>query len=157
MCQNGAPRHTRSHAMVLVAASLCLVDAARTSQELPSSLSVLPEYLQHLRGLPPIPRKIHYSWQDPVRLLNSSTELVRRGVRAAIATNPGWDVHIYDDAEMNQIIHSSALVSAADWAILRREHPVAKVDLLRLIVMYEQGGLYSDVDRLFNKDLDPYH
>ena len=23
------------------------------------------------------------------------------------------------------------------------------VDLLRLIVMYEQGGLYSDVDRLF--------
>ena len=124
------------------------------SQELPSSLSVLPEYLRHLRGLPPIPRQLHYAWQDPVRLLNSSTELVRRGVRAAIATNPGWDVHIYDDAEMNQIIRSSALVSAADWAILRREHPVARVDLLRLILMYEQGGLYSDVDRLFNKDLD---
>ena len=58
---------------------------------------------------------------------------------------------------LEAIIRSSALVSAADWAILRREHPVAKVDLLRLIVMYEQGGLYSDVDRLFNKDLDPYH
>ena len=51
--------------------------------------------------------------------------------------------------------HTVALqVSAADWATLKREHPVAKVDLLRLIVMYEQGGLYSDVDRLFNKDLD---
>ena len=138
----------------VLAASLCLVNAGRSSQELPSSLSVLPEYLQHLRSLPPMPRRIHYSWQDPARLLNSSTELVRRGVRAAIATNPRWDVRIYDDAEMDRIIRSSSLVSAADWAILKREHPVAKVDLLRLIVMYEQGGLYSDVDRLFNKDLD---
>ena len=88
------------------------MNAGPTSQELPSSLSVLPEYLHHLRCLPPMPRKIHYSWQDPVRLLNSSTELVRRGVRAAIATNPGWDVRIYDDAEMNRIIRSSALVRA---------------------------------------------
>ena len=123
-------------------------------EQLPLSLSVLPEYLHHLRSLPPVPRKIHYSWQDPARLLNSSTEIVRRGVRAAIETNPGWDVRIYDDAQMDRIIRSSTLVSASDWTILEREHPVAKVDLLRLILMYEQGGLYSDVDRLFNRDLN---
>ena len=95
-----------------LAASICLANAAQLSQELPLSLSVLPEYLYHLRSSPPMPRKIHYSWQDPARLLNSSTELVRRGVRDAIATNPGWDVRIYDDAQMDQIIRSCALVSA---------------------------------------------
>ena len=41
-----------------------------------------------------------------------------------------------------------------DYAEISKQHPVAKTDLWRLIKMYNEGGVYMDVDRLVNVQLD---
>lgn len=74
---------------------------------------------------------------------------------------------VYDDADIDVIIRDAPaeILSQKEKDILLGEpdgkggwkngaHVVEKTDLARLILMYTQGGLYMDVDRVVNVKLD---
>ena len=62
-------------------------------------------------------------------------------------------MRVWDDAEITTYLRSSTLVSPADFALLQDAHIVEQSDLFRLLIVYERGGLYVDLDRLANQRL----
>jgi len=77
-----------------------------------SSFVVDREYLQHLRSLDPFPRKLHvlFPHKDFYKRRGDHPPLdfVRNGMLRFIDLNPTWNVTVYDDADMDDIIRSAA-------------------------------------------------
>lgn len=80
--------------------------------------------------------------------------MVQHGLRRLIQLNPGWNTTVYDDAAIDAYLRSSPLLTAADLALIEPAHIVEKTDAFRLLVMYQEGGFYQDVDRVYNRALD---
>ena len=108
-------------------------------------------YLHHLSELSSIPKIMHISWPDK-NVLNSQTEIIQLGIVNFIKLNPQWNVIIYDDDEIGQYIKSK--ISSYDYQLIQNKHIIEKVDLWRLLVIYFEGGMYSDIDRLFSINMD---
>lgn len=115
--------------------------------------AVLPSYLAALRSLPPIPKLLHACWRDRAIVDSSNSPLVAHGLRRMRALNPEWTFKIWEDAEMEEYIRSSSLVRRADYHLIRRAHIVEKSDLFRLLLLYQEGGFYQDIDRPYNRAL----
>ena len=116
-------------------------------------LEIKPAILSHLADLPPIPKKIHVIWPDR-NVVNSKTEMVKHGLRKMIDLNPDWTVAVHEYADIDLRIKNSKLHSAADRKLLSEAHIVEKTDAFRLLVLYEEGGFYQDIDRVYNIPLD---
>lgn len=99
-----------------------------------------------------IPKIIHISWKDK-SVINSQSDLIVNGLKNLIALNPGWDVQISTDEEVDAYL--KRVLDDADYALIADVGIVAKTDLWRLIKLLEVGGVYIDIDRLCNKPLDP--
>ena len=77
-----------------------------------SSFVVDREYLRHLRSLDPFPRKLHvlfpnkdfYKRRDD----HPPLDFVRNGMLRFIDLNPTWNVTVYEDADMDDIIRTAA-------------------------------------------------
>lgn len=98
-----------------------------------------------------IPKKIHISWKTK-DLLDSSSTLVTQGVRRLKELNPAWDMTIYDDAEVDEYLKTK--LEPEVYALIADKHVVQKTDLWRLIKLFEEGGLYIDIDRFIDTPLD---
>merc|ERR1712137_1005900 len=99
------------------------------------------------------PRKIHVIW--PKRdVVNSRTQMVKHGLRRMIDLNPGWTVTVHEYADIDLRIQQSKLHTAEDKELLATAHIVEKTDAFRLLVLYEEGGYYQDMDRVYNIPLD---
>lgn len=101
-----------------------------------------------LRGLGAIPKLIHTSLPRKIPVLNSSLALLHAGVGALARLNADWEVVVHDDDDVLSQLRRS--LPAADFDLVKNTHPVERTDLWRLMVMYERGGVYLDVDRLAN-------
>ena len=96
-----------------------------------------------------IPKIIHTTWKTK-DILNSNSILVQNGLKKLSELNPGWELRVYDDNDIDQyLIHNLG----TDYDLIKDDHIVAKSDLWRLIKMYLEGGLYVDADRLCNVPL----
>lgn len=115
---------------------------------------VLPSFMHHLGSLPPIPRLIHLSWRDGPAILNSNASLAQLGVKRLMSLNPHWNVHVWNDTEIESYIAISPHLTTDDRERLQMAHIVEKSDLFRLLVLYDLGGYYQDIDRPFNIPLD---
>lgn len=122
---------------------------------------VKESYLEYLRTLGPIPRKVHIFFPDKKFLEHTEFPMIKNGVRALVDQNPGWKLRIYDDADIDSLIaNATDLLPEQERGILLGSngqgaaHIVEKTDIARLIVMYNEGGLYTDYDRAFNIPLD---
>jgi len=98
-----------------------------------------------------IPKKIHISWKTK-DLLDSQSVLVAEGVKKLKELNPGWEVTIYDDADVDGYLKNK--IEPPLYALIADKHIVQKTDLWRLIKLYEEGGLYIDIDRFVDTPLD---
>ena len=98
-----------------------------------------------------IPKKIHLSWKDK-NLLEIDHDLVKLGVARLRNLNPDWEIEVSDDTDID--LYLKQFLPEADYDIIKDKHVVQKSDLWRLIKMLFEGGLYLDVDRLCDVDLN---
>lgn len=94
-----------------------------------------------------IPKIIHISWKDK-DVVNSKLPIIEKGLKNLINLNPEWKLTVYDDFEVNEYLKEK--LDIQDFEMIENDHIVAKTDIWRLIKMYEEGGLYTDLDRYCN-------
>lgn len=98
-----------------------------------------------------IPKIIHMSWKTR-NIENHPSEFIQNGLGNLIRQNPNWKVTIYEDDEIDEYIKSQ--LGPEEYKLFDGCKIVEKTDIWRLIKMYLEGGLYSDLDRLHNIPLD---
>jgi mannosyltransferase OCH1-like enzyme len=97
-----------------------------------------------------IPKLVHLTWKTK-DIFDSQTPLVVNGVRKLVDLNPDWQVAVYDDDEVDLDLKNC--LDKKDYDLLQDVHIVAKTDIWRLLKIYIEGGLYIDIDRLYNISL----
>lgn len=108
-------------------------------------------YTHHLSELSSIPKILHIAWSNK-NVLDSKTKIIKFGIKNFIKINPIWNVLIHDDDEIEQYIKTK--ISLFDYQLIQNKHIIEKVDLWRLLIIYFEGGMYADIDRLFNVNMD---
>lgn len=98
-----------------------------------------------------IPKLVHVAWPD-LQVVNCDHPLIENGLTNLIQLNPSWSVKISTDEEIDHYLKSS--LDQHDYSLIADAHIVAKSDVWRLLKMYQEGGLYVDLDRLCNQTLD---
>jgi len=94
-----------------------------------------------------IPRIAHIVWNHR-QVLESNHPMIKNGLRNLIDLNPDWQVTVYTPEDIDNDLRS--LLSNADYNTVRNRHFVSQIDLWRLFKMYNEGGLYMDIDKMVN-------
>ena len=94
-----------------------------------------------------IPRKIHISWKRK-DVAHNQSPLILNGLKNLIDLNPDWTVEISDDHDVEKYLKEN--LSQSDFKLIKDRHVVEKLDLWRLLKIYNEGGLYTDIDRYHN-------
>lgn len=97
-----------------------------------------------------IPKIVHVSWKDK-RVSDSQSPLIVNGLRQLIDLNPDWDVQISTDMEVDSYLYET--LSKEDYSLIKNIGIVPQTDIWRLLKLYNEGGVYVDIDRLCNKPL----
>ena len=94
-----------------------------------------------------IPKKIHISWKTD-KIFDSKCFMVEHGLRNLVRLNPDWKVEFSDDVDVDSYLRKN--ISGVDYGLIKDSGIVEKLDLWRLIKLYNEGGLYIDLDRFVN-------
>ena len=133
-------------------------DISEGGKQAGEALSIFPKALDHLRTLPEFPKKIHLFWPDKaVAETGKDHEMVRLGLQRLIDLNPDWAVQVHDNADVYIGIEKfdhPEFPAELKSELLNGAHIIEQTDLFRLIVIYEQGGIYIDMDRAVNIPLE---
>ena len=97
-----------------------------------------------------IPKKVHITWKTK-DLLQSESPIVTEGIKKLIELNPEWEVTIYDDEEVDTYLQRKL---GDQYPLIADKHIVQKSDLWRLMLLFEEGGLYIDIDRFIDTPLN---
>ena len=118
-------------------------------------LSIQRSTLDHLQSLGSFPKKFHLIWPDK-DILNKTYDILEHGAKQLKRLNPSWEfiVHNYDNIHntIENFNHPDVPQSMIEQ--LLSGHIVEQTDAFRLIVIYQVGGIYSDIDRVMNVNLD---
>jgi len=98
-----------------------------------------------------IPRKIFTSWKDK-NILDSQSPMILNGIGNISLTSPNWKLEISDDADIDYYLKSQ--LENFDYQLSKNLKAAEKSDIWRLLKIYYEGGLYMDLDRFFNVNLD---
>lgn len=100
-------------------------------------------------NLPSIPKKIHISWKEKnVLNLCNKYSILQNGICNLKKMNPEWEFIIYDDYDIDEYLKINLELS--DYNLIKDKKIVEKTDLWRLLIIYNIGGMYQDIDRLYN-------
>tara|TARA_R110000868_G_scaffold193346_2_gene438132 strand:+ start:536 stop:1306 length:771 start_codon:yes stop_codon:yes gene_type:complete len=102
----------------------------------------------------PIPKLIHISWVDKRILFTSQNPLAINGIQNMKQINPEYVIQVSDDNDVNDYIQSC--ISNDDWLLIRDRHIVEKTDLWRLLKIFNEGGVYCDIDRYCNQPFSTF-
>lgn len=97
-----------------------------------------------------IPKIVHISWKDK-GVADSQSPLIVNGLRKLIDLNPDWDVQISTDEEVDKYLQES--LDKEDYNLVKNIGIVPQTDIWRLLKLYNEGGVYVDIDRLCSKPL----
>lgn len=97
-----------------------------------------------------IPKKIHLSWKNK-NILDSNYSLIKKGAKNLELLNPGWDIQVYDDEDIDRLLRDS--IGRDNWDLIKDRKITEKTDLWRLVKTYQEGGLYIDIDRYIDTPL----
>lgn len=97
-----------------------------------------------------IPKLIHVSWKDK-SVINNSSYLIQNGLKKLIELNPDWEFTIYDDEDVDTYLKN---VLGQDYKLYKDAKIIEKLDIWRLFKIYNEGGLYIDIDRYYNVPLN---
>jgi len=102
-----------------------------------------------LSHLGPIEKKIHISWKNK-EVLHSTCNIIQHGIVQLKELNPEYEFILYDDEEVEVYLQQ---LPKEDYERIQGRPMVEKIDLWRLLILYHEGGLYQDIDRLCNVSL----
>ena len=122
-------------------------------------------FLKHLQTLDPIPKKVHMFFPDKLYYKKEPIlPFVSHSIISLMNLNRDYNVTVYDDDMVDRVIQNAGnegLLSKEEVAVLigedgkegpkQKAHIVERTDIARLILMYTEGGVYLDVDRLVGK------
>jgi len=94
-----------------------------------------------------IPKKAHIAWKNK-NVINSNHPLIANGLHKLISLNPDWIVTVYDDHDIDEYLKS--VLDKKDYNLIKDMHIAGKTDIWRLFKLYNEGGLYMDIDRFYN-------
>jgi hypothetical protein len=94
-----------------------------------------------------IPKIAHIAWKTK-DVVNSQSPLILNGLRNLIDLNPDWNVIVYDDHDIDEYL--KGVLNKRDYNLIKDLHVVVKSDLWRQFKLYNEGGLYMDIDRFCN-------
>ena len=98
-----------------------------------------------------IPKIAHISWDDK-DVLNNPSPLIVHGLKRFHALNPDWAIQIHNTQEVDQYLQTA--LSTDDWMLFNNTHIVDRLDFWRLLKIYNEGGVYMDIDRFCNRSFD---
>lgn len=98
-----------------------------------------------------IPKIIHISWKTK-DILEKKHVFAQNCIQKLVSLADDWKPEIHDDEDIDRYLKSS--LSVLDYQLLSDRNIVEKTDVWRLIKMYNEGGLYSDIDRLCNTSIN---
>jgi hypothetical protein len=98
-----------------------------------------------------IPKKVHLAWITK-DLFDCPLPIVQEGVVKMRDLSPDWEFIFYDDGEIDAYIKEK--LPPEVYAKMANTHPVQKCDVWRLIKLYEEGGVYTDIDRFCDTSFD---
>jgi len=98
-----------------------------------------------------IPKIIHITWKSK-DILDVDHIFPQNCIQKLVRLAEGWIPTVSDDQDVDIYLRDN--LSIADYYLLRNKHMAEKTDVWRLIKMYNEGGLYVDIDRLCNIDIN---
>lgn len=98
-----------------------------------------------------IEKKIHISWKNK-DILNLDYNIIKYGIYNLKNLNLDYEFIISDDNDIEEYIKTN--IPENDYTLIKDKHIVEKTDLWRLLKIYNEGGIYMDVDRLCNIPLN---
>lgn len=109
-------------------------------------------FAHEVKKLGSIPKTLHVSWARKFDVMKHTSVLIQQGLQSFVAHNPDWVVEISDNRDVDRDLHT--YLNSTAWDAVQDRHIVEKTDLWRLLVIYHRGGMYADIDRLFNLDMN---
>jgi len=94
-----------------------------------------------------IPKIIHISAKTD-KIFSSKCFMCQQGVQNLAKLNPDWKIEFSQDEEVDAYLKEN--ISHTDYELIKPKTIVEKLDLWRLLKMYQEGGMYIDVDRFHN-------
>jgi len=98
-----------------------------------------------------IPKTVHLSWVDD-SVFTSDHPFPRNTIQKMIELSSTWRFELSTDDDINDFLKNR--LDKNDYDLIENCHIVEKSDVWRLIKLYEEGGIYTDIDRLCNTSLD---
>ena len=98
-----------------------------------------------------IEKNIFLSWKTK-DIIDSNFSIIKNGIYNLKKMNPEWNFIINDDNEVDTYIKKH--IPIEDYNLIKDRHIVEKTDLWRLLKIYNEGGMYMDIDRLYNLSLN---
>jgi hypothetical protein len=100
-----------------------------------------------LSNLGSIPKIIHVSWKQK-DILDNQSPLILNGIANLKKLNPDYRLEISDDNDVEKYLKKN--LKKWDYYKIKNKKIVEKIDLWRLLKMYDEGGIYIDIDRYCN-------
>jgi len=94
-----------------------------------------------------IEKNIHISWKNK-NVIDCDFDIIKYGIRNLRDLNPEYNFIINDDNDIEEYIKQN--IDQHDYDLIKHKHIVEKTDLWRLLKIYNEGGIYCDIDRFCN-------
>lgn len=94
-----------------------------------------------------IPKIIHVSWKTK-DILNNKSPFILNGLVNLKKLNPDYKLVISNDKDVESYLKSN--LNRWDYIKIKNKKIVEKIDLWRLLKIYNEGGIYVDIDRYCN-------
>tara|TARA_Y100000991_G_C21897184_1_gene316406 strand:+ start:28 stop:879 length:852 start_codon:yes stop_codon:yes gene_type:complete len=95
-----------------------------------------------------IPKLIHMTWKNK-NILSHNSPIVVYGIRNIKKLNPEYELVISEDKDIEKYLKQN--LSFFNYLKIKHKKIVEKIDLWRLLKIYNEGGIYIDFDRYCNK------
>jgi len=97
-----------------------------------------------------IPKLIHLTWRHK-NILSNRSPLILNGVGNLPRLNPDWSIEVSDDDDVERYLRDN--LGRESYKAISSKKMVEKTDLWRLLKIFNEGGLYMDIDRYCNISL----
>lgn len=94
-----------------------------------------------------IPKKIYVSWKFK-DIIDKDLSIINKGIKNLRILNPEYEIIIYDDEDIEGYLKN--YLNNNDYELIKDRYIVEKIDLWRLLIIYNEGGIFTDIDRYVN-------
>lgn len=98
-----------------------------------------------------IPKIVHATWKTK-DVIHSDSIFYKNCLGSIAELSPNWDIQISDDQDVEEYLRNN--LDRNDYNLFLNKHIIEKIDVWRLIKLFNEGGVYVDMDRLCNTPLD---